>query len=632
MNTAEDKLQIVLNRLETAQEFTLDTETSGLDWRRNFVVGYVYTFGPSPGDSYYLPFRHRPGGNIGGQPGPREATGWDGKLHPAEIELRKRSDVQGKRLVGHHLNFDLKMLYPLGWQFRTRMEDTVINAPLIDEFQERFSLDFCCKVAGVQAKKGEQLYDHIIATVPEAAGAKGSKAMEWYWHLSGDDPIGVEYAEGDGTSTIQLRDWQRPRLAEQELERVWDIECRLIPVLARMQCRGIKIDEARLEWLIDHITRRVEELKNGFWSGFNERSSTDVRKWCELNGRLDWPYTQPTTRFPKGQPSFTEDWLETFEAGQKIIEVRKLSNLMNSFVRPMADHHMFRGRVHTTYNQLRGDEFGTITGRLSSSDPNLQQVPKHDEKLGRLFRSIFVPDDGMIWGSDDYSQCEPVLLAFYSRCKVLVDGFNANPPVDAHTAVSAAMNPDWENMDAKARKQYRNDYGKRINQTLVTGGGKGVLVRKYKVDPKLVDEAWNRYFDAMPEIKVLQNRSSKVMSQRGYVKSLLGRRARLQDPGRSYVATNRLLQCGNADILKTKMVEIDDYLEAEGRPLDLLNNVHDAFDSQFPEEARKHREEVLRIMQDFGPGQLIHLDNVPLRVDPGEGRSWAEATYGEEKK
>lgn len=236
--------------------------------------------------------------------------------------------------------------------------------------------------------------------------------------------------------------------------------------------------------------------------------------------------------------------------------------------------------------------------------------------------------------------CEPVLLAFYSRAKVLVDGFRSVPPVDAHAAVTRAMRPEWRDMpdeeffrriakggDLAVTFKDARETGKRVNQTLITGGGKKTLVAKYKVEN--VDKVWNDYFGALPEIRDLQRKASRRFEQRGYLLSLLGRRARLIDRGKSYTGVNRLLQCGNADVLKSKLVEVDAYLASEGRPLDILNNVHDAMSYQFPEAARRHYEECLRIMTDFSPGQLIEID-VPLGVDAGEGPTWGIATYGEE--
>lgn len=615
------RLQELLQRLKVAKEVCYDAETSGLDWRVNHICGHVLAFGPSPNDSFYVPVRHRLSGNISYLPGPSEATNWDGVLHPWEVELFKLLDRQGLTVFGHNLAFDLKFLWAAGVRrFDSRFEDTIINAPLLDEHQARFGLEFCCNQAGVAAKKSAQIVAHLRKLFPETTD---KNAMGSFWCLSGDDLNAVEYATGDGTSTWQLRDWQNIQLKAQELNIVHDVESRLIPVLARMTCIGIKIDEERLTYVRKHVRTEINRLMEGFPEGFNVRSPNDVQKWCQDHGETGWPLT------PKGKPSFPELWLKTHPAGQKITKVRKFETLDSSFLGPMQEHHLWKGRVHAEFNQLRGDEYGTVTGRLSSSNPNLQQASKHDYEMGKLHRSIFVPDEGKIWASVDYSQIEPRLLAWYAQCKVLLDGYNSDPPVDAHTAVSAAMNKRWPTMTETERKQYRDAIGKRINQTLITGGGKNVIIKKYGVPQDEMDEAWNAYFRAMPEIRTLQKQSAKVFQERGYVKSLLGRRARLIDD-RAYTSVNRLLQCGNADVLKAKLVEVDEYLKSEGRPIDILNNVHDSLDFQIDEDHRKVYDECLRIMTDFSPGQLIELD-IPMTVDAGEGRNWAEATWGEDK-
>lgn len=618
------KLEIVMNRLDDpkSKQIVYDSETSGLDWRHNHVVGHVLTFGPRPTDSYYLPFRHLGGGNILPDV-PQEATGWDGVGDGIETQLLGKLDRPGRTVVGHNLAFDLKFLWRLKGTpgFKARFEDTQINAPLINEWQPKFSLEYCTIAADVQVKLAQPMYDHIAAQFPEA---KGKGAMGHYWRLAGDDKMAVEYAEGDGTSTWQLRDWQMERIRAEELDLVWDVESRLIPVLARMSCRGVRVDEDKLHELReqndDTIARLKEEIGN---PDFNTLQHEHIIKFLTDRGQTDWPFTKH--RNPR--PSFTEDWLQTHEPGRQIIAIRKLENLNNSFVVPLIERHLWNGRVHTDFNQLRGDEYGTVTGRLSSSGPNMQQVHKRNVELGRLFRQVFIPDEGMIWGSNDYKQCEPVLLAFYSRAKVLVNGFLANPPVDPHSAVTKATNPDWESLTDKEFKD-RREIGKRVSQTLITGGGVNVLEQKYKVQN--ARQVLTDYFRAMPEVKNLQNHATKTMSERGYIVSLLGRRARLNDPDKAFHGMNRILQCGNADIIKLKMVEIDEYLESVGRPpVDILLNVHDALEDQFAEEAREYHEECLRIMQDFGPGQVIELD-IPLKVDSGEGPNWAIATYGEE--
>jgi len=603
----------VLNRLSEARSpVVYDAETSGLDWRRNHIVGHVFTFGPGPQDTYYIPVRHAGGGNYDGSSGPQTTTGWDGMIHGVEAALMRHLDQPGRLVVGHNLAFDLKFMWRVGFRMKhARFEDTIINAPLLNEHQDKFSLDYCCSVERVQAKLTSEITAHLVSKFPELTKLKKGH-MGHFWRLAGDDPVAVDYATGDGTSTWQLWDKQQTGLDFQNLRRVHDIESRLIPILARMTIRGIRVDEERLHEVRDILDRKIEELLGKFPLDFNPKSPTSVRKWCEQHGVTDWPLTA------LGTPSFPEAWLKTNEPGQAVVDVRKYMTLRSSFVVPMIENHLWNGRVHAEYNQLRGDQYGTVTGRLSSSNPNLQQVPKRDKQLGRMFRSIFVPDEGKQWGSVDYQQAEPRLLALYSRCQVLLDGYNADPPMDAHTAVAEATGLDRET-------------GKRINQTLLTGGGKGALIRRYGMTQEFVDQVWNDYFDRMPEIKELQRRAAYRFRINGYVTSLLGRRARLNDYNKDYTAVNRLLQCGNADIIKLKMVEVSDYIQEQGVDVDLLNNVHDAIDYQFSPDAEGHYRRCLEIMVDFGPGQVIQCD-VPMAVDAGLGRNWGEATYGPEKE
>lgn len=604
-------IEEVLQRLRNSKRVAVDVETSGLDWKRNFICGYVLTFGPRDLDSYYLPIRHGGAGNVVESNIPKTTEDWDGTVTSLEKEIVRNLDQPDKHLIFHNGAFDLKFLYRVGFtKFDASFEDTSLNAVLLDEWAKSFSLDWQCKLNGV-AQKQTSIYEYLESKFPEA---KGKNSMGHFWRLSGNDPRAVDYAAGDGVSTWQLWAKQQEGLVLQNLQLVHSVECRLIPVLARMMVRGVRIDEDRLAWVRGEVARRRDEALKLLPEGFNSRAPSQVRKLMEEAGHTNWPMTPPSKTFPNGVPSFNEAWMLTNPIGKRIIDVRKLENLENSFLGPMADTHVWHGRCHPDYNQLRGDEFGTITGRLSSSNPNLQQVSKRNKDLGALHRSNFVPNKGMIWGSADYKQMEPSLLAYYSRCKVLLDGFNADPPVDPHQAVANAANIDRET-------------GKRVNQTLITGGGKKVLVSKYGIPADRVDEVWDKYFEAMPEIKSFQRQASNRMRQRGYVLSLLGRRCRLNDPRKDYVALNRLLQGGNADCIKIKMCEIDAYLRSEGDRVHMLNNVHDSLDFQYLPEDEKIYKEALRIMTSFGDQDVIKLD-VPIKVDHMEGRNWSEATWG----
>ncbi len=617
--TTNEHLAYIFNRLALAREIVYDAETSGLDFKRNHVVGHVITFSPNPDDSWYLPVRHLGSNNLFENNGPIESTSWDGVAQVWENILIAHLNRGSLTIIGQNLAFDLKFLARLGHNLSAKYQDTVINAPLLNEWSPKFSLEYLANVAGLTPKKSKEIEAHIRMMLPDVSN--GDKAMAHFWRLAGNDLMAVEYATGDGTTTFELRDWQMPRLAAEDLLKVWGIENRLIPVLARMSVKGIRIDEEYLEKLEVYIQNKVDILANELPLGFNPKSPLEMEQYCRKHGATNWPLT------PGKKPSFPENWLETFEAGQKIVQLRKLLTLNSMFIAPLKSTHIYNGRVHTNFNQLRGDGLGIVTGRVGSDSPSLQQIPKRDKRLGAIFRAVFIPDEGMIFADPDYSQLEPRLLGYYTHLfkkdyptypYVLFNDYCNNPNADAHQAVADAAGIE-------------RTWGKNANMTIINGGGRGVLISKYHVPADKVDKLLKDYFTAMPEVRRLQKYSEAVMRNRGYIRSLLDRRSRLLNKDKAYMSINRLLQCGNADILKVKEVEIDDYLASCGRPIDVLNTVHDALLMQFPPEHKPHYEECLKIMTRCGPGDVINLD-VPLKVNTAEGENWSIATYGDEAR
>lgn len=585
--------------LKEAKVLVHDVETEGLDWRVHKSVGYVLTWGVAPDETAYLPFNHGGGGNLP----------WDPRKMYRKI-MAQRQDVLH---VFFNAAFDLRFYSSDDVEFAARLEDAQVNAFLIDEYQPGgFSLDASCKAARVQEKKGDDLYRHLADLF---SGEPTRRAqMGNYWKLAGNDPIGSDYAGGDGTSTFAL--WQRQQRDLDNFEglrKIWDIECRLTKTLHRMTWRGIKIDEERLDTVGKLIRSQRATLAKQLPKDFNTRAPSQMKKLFTDAKIIDWPMTAPSKNFPQGQPSYPEEWLMKSPLGRVVVANRKMRHLDDSFYTPMVERHMYKGRVHCQFNQTLGEELGTLTGRLSCSDPNLQQVHKRNVQLGSIFRSIFAADLGMLWGSADYNQCEPRLLAHYGQVKVLLEGYLASPPIDAHSAVAKAAGID-------------RDSGKRLNQALITGAGDRKAAMMLQRSPTESDKIVRDYFAAMPEIKPFQRKVADIWKIRP-LRSLLGRVVHLNDYNFAYKGVNRLLQCGNADVVKKAMVEVDEYFASEGDQTHLINSVHDQCDAQFHPDNRKQYERMIEIMEDFGPGKSVHLD-VPLPVDAKIGRNWAEATYG----
>ena len=607
----------IFNRLAAnPEDVVYDCETTGLDRQRDRIVGHVFTFGPSPVDTYYVPVRHGGGANI--------TDGQDLYDHPFERRLRMVMERNRTiRWVGHSLLFDTMMLSRHRIGVVGKMEDTQVNAALLNEFQNSFDLETCCQAMQTTAKKGAELYQHLASLF---GGEPVRSQMGNFWKLAGNDPLGFDYAAGDGTSTWDLVGAQRRAIEREDLSMAHEMERAITRVVYRMTRRGIRIDQDRLAEVMEIVADKVATAKEILPDDFAPRSPIYMRKFFTDRGVTNWPLTALGHKqlaagkpFYECNPSFSEAWLKTHDIGQKILIVKKYEHLQNSFMTPMKERHVWEdGRVHPTYHQARGDEFGTVTYRFSESDPNLQQNHKRNKELGLLSRSYFVPNEGDEWLDADLSQCEPRILTHYSRAKVLLEGYLSVPFVDSHQAVATAAGIDREE-------------GKRLNQTLITGGG----LRRIQelLGEERGTEVYNAYFKALPEIKTLQKQASARMISRGYVKALLGHKKRLESKDKAYKAVNALLQVGNAEIIKDSMVRIDQHLEETGDQVQLLNTVHDALSWSVPptKECRQIAMESLRLMTDYGPGRRIEMA-VPMAADYAFGKDWAEATYSKDRK
>lgn len=610
--TPSEKAELALRMVREDPLIAYDTETSGVVWQKNFPVGYVVT---NEQHSVYIPVRHGGGGNLpGAKILPEESEGeWD--IHPFEMELAKAFDDRRRlnyRTVGHNLKFDCHFSANAGIMLGRNLSCTQNTECLLDEYAKSFSLSSCASRHKVEAKKGEPMYEHLASLF---GGSPVQSQMGNYWKTSGTDKMAVEYAEGDGTSTFQLYHAQlkgvtAPDRNGRTLETVFQLENDLIWTLFRMERKGIKVDVEYLEELRVEIKKKVKEASEALPKDLNLRSPVQMREYVEkVAGRTDWPKTG------KGNPSFTEKYLSTFPEGKLIVDLRKWTNLDNSFISPLLENHVHNGRVHTQFNQNKADDYGTISGRLSSSHPNMQQIPKHNKELGKLFRRGFVADEGYVFYEADWSQAEPRLFTHYSREPVLVEGYSSDPPRDMHQVVADMFQKD------------RGTTAKRMNMGMLTGMYPKSFAGHMDLPLDEATELWERWFKLFPGIKDFQDMAKKVIMSRGHVTTLLGRRGRMENRRLAYKAVSKIIQGGQADMAKYKLIEIDTYLEQEeGDIAHLLAAVHDSFVGQYPEDDSKIISNVLKILEDVQgpPFNLL----VPFKADFGKGDNWAEATYG----
>lgn len=636
--------EVALRIVREAKQFAFDTETTGLDWRYNAPIGYVFTApsgshgealrggesggpvrtqpiggdSPLPGGapagplaSIYVPVRHGGGGNLlGGRP-MESATGpWE--VHPFEQELARafneRNQTAGMgRCIGHHIKFDAHFAGNAGIRLGRNLADTQDMGAMLDEYSRSFGLADLSTKYGVTAKLGDDLYRHLHSMF---GGPSDKGAMENYWRLSGTDEYGYDYAVGDGISTYELYEIERAKISEEEMDLIWGVESDLIWTLYRMERKGMKVDKNEIDRLRHATENLITEKLRSFKPGFNVRSPKDMRETFEEIGLTDWPLTD------KGNPSFTEKWLKKSERGQDIVAIRQMTNLLSSFVNPLEERHMFNGRVHATLNQLKNDDSGTISGRFSCVQPNLQQVPKRNKQQAIPFRRLFIPDEGRILWERDWSQCEPRLFAHYSGDRALLDGYNAVPFRDAHQVVADLLSVE------------RDPTAKRMNMGIFTGMQVKTFAEHMGWPVDRASRAWSEWYEEFPGVKSFQNKAKARLKNRGYVYTLLGRRCRLEHARFAYRGTSKIIQGSNADIAKYKLLEMDKFCESVEFIVDVAMTVHDSFNGQRDDtpEAEKALGELVRIMEDVQT-EPFNL-RVPFIAEGTEGANWAEASFG----
>ena len=613
-----ENAELALKLVRSAPLICFDTEGTGLDWKRNSVVGYVITADEE--NNCYVPIRHGGGGNLGGAK-PIEAADAPHEIHPWEVELsaafRERT-TKGLLTVGHFIKFDCHFAANHGVMLGRHLEDTWVNEALLTARANGFSLDACCKRWRVTEKKGEELYVRLAEAF---GGETGRDQMANYWRTSGDDPVATEYAKGDGVSTLALRAAQivhinKPYDGEWSLANVHKMESDLIWTVFRMERRGIKIDVEQLQRVKNKLAGMENEANRQLPDGFNAKSTAQVEKWLRDKGVVDFPRTDPSSKFPDGQVSIRQKWLEAIPEGKPIVSLRKVKDLSSKFLTPLEGRHLFKGRVHASLHQLGADEAGTISGRFSCTDPNLQALTARDKVLGRLLRSVFVADEGMEFWESDLSQIEPRIVTHFTKNKTLIDGYNATPFIDIHTTVSK--------MTGLVR-----DLSKRVGMGLITGLSLNGFARHMEWDMDKAKPVYDNYHANFPELRRFYRDAMNVFEQRGYVRTMLGRVFWLEDPQYAYRALSRIVQGNCADFMKYNLLRADLLCESEGDKVQLMMTVHDSIVGQSRPE---HWGKVQQVIHLFEEGQQPPFNFiVPTVMETGRGRSWGEAKYGPEK-
>ena len=599
--------------LSEAKEIAIDLETCdpnmeslGPGWPRNdgFIVGYAVAV---DGWAGYYPVAHGGGGNL------------DRRI--VERWMRDVLATPADKIM-HNAAYDLGWLRATGFEANGTIYDTMLAAPLLDENRFAYSLnslgfDYLKEIKSEQGLK-------------ESASDFGVHPKKELWKLPAMH-VG-DYAEQDAALTLKLWHHFKALMRNDEVESVFKLETEVLPVLVDITLKGIHFDRAKCErHMRDMRAKETEILKF-----LKSQAGMQVDIWAAQS--IAAAFDRLGVQYPKtaaGAPSFTKSFLDTHEhpMAKMILEARELNKTHGTFLEPYLKHSAKDGRIHTHFNQMRNEEGGTVTGRLSASNPNLQQVPARHEIIGPMVRGLFLPEDGQIWAANDFSSQEPRLLVHYATllglpgAEKMAQAYRDNPDTDFHQMVA-----DMAGIKRKAAKT--------IGLGLMYGMGKAKLATQLDLPLDEASELIATFHSKVPFLKGTVDAVMKRIdhpASGGSIRTLLGRKCRfpLWEPvewgvnkalpreqavmeygsrikrAGTYKGLNRLIQGSAADQTKAGMVA----LYKAG--FNLLLQVHDevALSVRNIDEAR----EAADLM-----AKAVTLE-VPSRVDVETGPSWGEA-------
>jgi len=599
--------------LSEAKEIAIDLETCdpnmeslGPGWPRNdgFIVGYAIAV---DGWAGYFPVAHAGGGNLD----KRLVERWvkDVLATPADK-------------IMHNAAYDLGWLRATGFEVNGMVYDTMLAAPVLDENRFAYSLnslgfDYLKEIKSEQGLK-------------ESASDFGVHPKKELWKLPAMH-VG-DYAEQDAALTLKLWHHFKALMRNDEVESVFKLETEVLPVLVDITLKGINFDRAKCEMHMRDMRAKEKEIL----AFLKSQAGMQVDIWAAQS--IAAAFDRMGVQYPKtaaGAPSFTKSFLDTHEhpMAKMILEARELNKTHGTFLEPYLKHSAKDGRVHTHFNQMRNEDGGTVTGRLSAASPNLQQVPARHEIIGPMVRGLFLPEEGQLWAANDFSSQEPRLLVHYATllglpgAEKMAQAYRDNPDTDFHQMVA-----DLAGIKRKAAKT--------IGLGLMYGMGKAKLANSLDLPLDEASELINTFHSKVPFLKGTVDAVMKRIehpASGGSIRTLLGRKCRfpLWEPvewgvnkalpreqavieygsrikrAGTYKGLNRLIQGSAADQTKAGMVA----LHKAG--FNLLLQVHDevALSVRNIDEAR----EAADLM-----AKAVNLE-VPSRVDVETGPSWGEA-------
>jgi DNA polymerase I-like protein with 3'-5' exonuclease and polymerase domains len=588
--------------LETRDDAITNKLGAGWATGQGEVIGFAVAV---EGWQAYYPFNHLGGGNM----------------IPEQV-IKYMYDVCAlpATKIFHNAQYDMGWLRSMGITINGEIIDTMIAAAIIDENRWSYSLNNVARDYLGEIKAETDLI--------EAAKDHGVDPKAEMWKLPSEH-VGF-YAEQDARLTYLL--WQRFKheIKTQSLETVWELECKLLPNLIKMRERGIRVDVEKAGKLQTEFIAQ-EKLK---LSAIKKLIGTDIDIWAARQIgqafdklKIEYPRTEKT-----GEPSFTQNWLHNskHEISQLIVQAREINKFHNTFLQGILKYE-HKGRVHAEINQLRSDNGGTVSGRLSMSNPNLQQLPARNKEFGPKIRGLFLPEEGHKWGSFDYSQQEPRMVVHYAAS--IGDGYEGSQElVAAYENASADFHQTVADLCGIERTQ-----AKTIGLGLMYGMGKNKLAASLGLSKEDADILISKYNRKVPFVKMLSDRCMKKANDDGVIRTKKGRKCRFdkwetKDWGLhmadteenirakygkdnmkrayTYKALNRLIQGSAADQTKQAIVSC-----AEAGHLPILQ-IHDELCFNIKDE--QQAKEIKNIMENCMEFKVPSVVDVSLGDDFGQ--------------
>ncbi len=592
----EADLERWLARLEQAELFAFDTETTSLDYMQAEIVGVSFCI--QPGEAAYVPLAHDyPGAPV------QLSREW------VLERLRPLLEDAGRPKLGQNLKYDMSVLANHGIALAGIRYDTMLESYVLNSTASRHDMDTLALTH----------LGHKTIRFEDIAG-KGAKQLTF-------NQIGIEqaapYAAEDADITLRLHHALWPRLAaEPGLQKLFnDIEVPLVPVLSRIERNGVLVDAAMLHRQSEELARQMLEIQQQAHSAAGQPFNLDSPKQIQaiLFDKLQLPVLEKT---PTGQPSTAESTLAElaldYPLPKLILEHRTLAKLKSTYTDKLPGQINPRsGRVHTSYHQAVA-----ATGRLSSSDPNLQNIPIRSAE-GRRIRQAFIAPPGHKIVAADYSQIELRIMAHLSQDDGLLRAFSQGE--DIHRATAAEI--FGAAPDQVTSEQRRN--AKAINFGLIYGMSAFGLAKQLGVERGAAQQYMDLYFARYPGVKAFMDRTRTQTRADGYVETLFGRRLYLADikssnqQRRQYAeraAINAPMQGTAADIIKLAMLKTDAMILAGNLTAKMVMQVHDELVFEVPENALHQTIEDIRHCMSSAASL-----SVPLVVDIGVGNNWDEA-------